>query len=130
MTLRPRSAGTDLPKALAFVVAFAVVTAVLVGFVRLKSLQVEAGYRVHDLRMRLVTLDQQRAALEVERAALARPQRIAHFARTQLGLVHAEATIAAPPPAKGFATKTPPTTSTTTSSTATTSTGPTTGGQP
>jgi len=108
MTLRPHSSGTDLQKALAFVVAFGVVTAVLVGFVRLKSLQVEAGYRVHDLRMRLVTLDQQRAALEVERAALARPQRIAHFARTQLGLVHAEAALATPPPAKGFATAVPP----------------------
>jgi cell division protein FtsL len=107
MTLRPQHAGTDLTKALAFVVAFALVTAVLVGFVRLKSLQVEAGYRVHDLRMRLVTLDQQRAALEVERAVLARPQRIAHFARTQLGLVHVDATLATPPPAKGFAAPVP-----------------------
>lgn len=123
MTLRPH--GTDLPKAIAFVVAFAVVTAVLVGFVRLKSLQVEAGYRVHDLRMRLVTLDQQRAALEVERAALARPQRIAHFARTQLGLVHAEAAVAAPTPAKGFATTAPTPPSMTTAGNETTI-----GGQP
>jgi hypothetical protein len=102
MTTRPTPAGTDLRKALALVVGFGLVTLVLVGFVRLKSLQVEAGYRVHDLRMRLVTLDQQRAALEVERAALARPQRIAHFARTQLGLVHAEAELATPPPTRGF----------------------------
>ena len=107
MTIRPRSTGTDLPRALAVVFGFALVTAVLVGFVRLKSLQVETGYRVHDLRMRLVTLDQQRAALEVERAALSRPQRIAHFARTQLGLVHSEASLATPPPVKGFATAVP-----------------------
>jgi hypothetical protein len=126
MTTRPRSTGTDLQKALAVVFGFGLVTAVLVGFVRLKSLQVEAGYRVHDLRMRLVTLDQQRAALEVERAALSRPQRIAHFARTQLGLVHAEASLATPPPAKGFATAVPmpPTPSTTTER------APTSGGQP
>lgn len=90
--------GTDLRKAAALVMAATLVTAALVGFVRLKSLQVEAGYRVHDLRMRMVTLEQQRAALDVERAALARPQRVAHFARTVLGLTHADASLATPPP--------------------------------
>jgi hypothetical protein len=87
---------TNGTRALALVVAGALITGAAVAFVRLKSLQVEAGYRVHDLRMRLVTLDQQRAALEVERASLSRPQRLAHMARTQLGLVHIDATLAAP----------------------------------
>ena len=77
---------------MAIVAAFATVTVALVGFVRLKSLQVEAGYRVHDLRSRLVVLDQQRAALEVERAALARPHRLAQLARTTLGLVPPDVT--------------------------------------
>ena len=99
MTMQPQSSAGQL-------VAVTGATGYVGG--RLVPRLLEAGYRVHDLRMRLVTLDQQRAALEVERAALARPQRIAHFARTQLGLVHAEAALATPPPAKGFATAVPP----------------------
>jgi cell division protein FtsL len=75
---------------LALIAAAAIVTAALVGYVRLKSAQVDAGYRVHDLRARLVVLEQQRAALEVARAALARPQRLAHIARTALALVPPE----------------------------------------
>ena len=101
-------APTDFKKAVALVVASGLITAAAVAFVRLKSLQVEAGYRVHDLRMRLVTLDQQRAALEVERAALARPQRIAHLARTELGLVHVDAALAAPPLARAAIGDEPP----------------------
>jgi len=77
---------TRLALPLALMVGGALVTATLVGYVSLKSAQVDVGYRVHDLRARLVVLEQQRATLEVERAALARPQRLAHVARTTLGL--------------------------------------------
>ena len=94
MSLRPRDTGSSPPmstmggrQTAAIIAAFALVTLALVGFVRLKSVQVEVGYRVHDLRTRLVVLDQQRAALEVERAALARPHRLAQLARDTLGLV-------------------------------------------
>ena len=86
-TSSPPTSNADLRQTVAIVAAFAMVTIALIAFVRLKSLQVEAGYRVHDLRSRLVVLDQQRAALEVERAALARPHRLAQLARTTLGLV-------------------------------------------
>jgi cell division protein FtsL len=131
-------APTDLKKAIALVIATGLVTTAAVAFVRLKSLQVEAGYRVHDLRMRLVALDQQRAALEVERAALARPQRIAHLARTELGLVHVDAALATDPRARtvtsddaprttpGATTTTTATTTTATTTTATTTTATTT----
>ena len=88
----PPTTTSDLRHTVAMVAAFAMVTAALVGFVRLKSLQVEAGYRVHDLRSRLVVLDQQRAALVVERAALARPHRLAQLARTTLSLVPPDVT--------------------------------------
>jgi hypothetical protein len=93
MSLRPRDTGSSPPsstdgrQAAAIIAAFSLVTLALVGFVRLKSVQVEVGYRVHDLRTRLVVLDQQRASLEVERAALARPHRLAQLARDTLGLV-------------------------------------------
>jgi hypothetical protein len=114
MNVHSTIAPTDLKKAIALVVASGLVTTAAVVFVRLKSLQVEAGYRVHDLRMRLVTLDQQRAALEVERAALARPQRIAHLARTELGLVHVDAALAAAPLARAAIDDEPPRSATTT----------------
>lgn len=81
--------------AMSLVVSMAMVTGALVGFVRLKSTQIEVGYRIHDLRSRLVTLDQQRAALDVERSALSRPSRLAQIARTTLGLVSPDASMAA-----------------------------------
>ncbi|MDP2345380.1 MAG: cell division protein FtsL [Deltaproteobacteria bacterium] len=80
-----RARGLALP--LAFMAVAVVVTAALVGFVRVKSAQLEVGYRIHDLRQELVTLEQQRSALEVERTALLRPNRLAHLAVTELGLV-------------------------------------------
>ncbi|MBM4283465.1 MAG: hypothetical protein FJ137_22890 [Deltaproteobacteria bacterium] len=73
--------------ALAIVVATVVVTAGLVFLVHTKSRQIEAGYHIHDLRQQLVSLEHQRASLEVERAALARPTRLAQLARTALGLI-------------------------------------------
>lgn len=81
--------------AVSLVIAMTMVTGALVSFVRMKSTQIEVGYRIHDLRSRLVTLDQQRAALDVERSALSRPSRLAHIARTNLGLVPADASMAA-----------------------------------
>ncbi len=81
--------------AVSLVIAVTMVTGALVGFVRLKSTQIEVGYRIHDLRSRLVTLDQQRAALDVERSALSRPSRLAQIARTTLGLVPADTTMSA-----------------------------------
>lgn len=91
----PPEAASSLGMAVALVVGVMLVTAALVAFVRLKSAQVEAGYRIHDLRSRLVVLDQQRAALDVERSALSRPSRLAQVARTTLGLVPADASMAA-----------------------------------
>lgn len=91
----PEAAPSSLTLAVALVVATMMLTATLVAFVRLKSAQVEAGYRIHDLRSRLVVLDQQRAALDVERSALARPSRLAQVARTTLGLVPPDASMAA-----------------------------------
>jgi cell division protein FtsL len=73
--------------ALALIAVGVALTTSLVWLVRVRSQAVEAGYRIHALRMQLVQLEQQRAALEVERATLARPTRLAIFARTDLGLV-------------------------------------------
>ncbi len=91
----PQAAPSSLAMAVSLVVGVMLLTATLVAFVRLKSAQVEAGYRIHDLRSRLVVLDQQRAALDVERSALARPSRLAQVARTTLGLVPPDASMAA-----------------------------------
>jgi cell division protein FtsL len=73
--------------ALALACAAAVVTAAAAFVVHTKSRQIEAGYRIHDLRQQLVALEHQRTSLEVERAALSRPTRLAQLARTALGLV-------------------------------------------
>jgi cell division protein FtsL len=73
--------------AISLAFGIALVTASLVFLVHTRSRQVEAGYRIHDLRQQLVTLEHQRTALEVERAALARPSRLAQLARATLGLV-------------------------------------------
>jgi len=74
-----------LPAAL-FAVAIAL-TAAFVGMVRVKSQATEVGYRIHALRTELIQLEQQRAALEVEKSALLRPTRLAEIARRDLGLV-------------------------------------------
>jgi cell division protein FtsL len=99
MTLRPapRASSRSAPPssvddgnvglAVAVIVGAAVVTASLVFLVHTKSREIEAGYRIHDLRQQLVALEHQRTSLEVERAALARPTRLAQLARTALGLI-------------------------------------------
>jgi hypothetical protein len=84
-SLTPQRRALAVPLALMAVAV--VVTAALVGLVRVKSAQIEVGYRIHALRQELVTLEQQRTALEVERTALLRPNRLAYLATTELGLV-------------------------------------------
>jgi cell division protein FtsL len=73
--------------AVAVIAGAAIVTGSLVFLVHTKSREIEAGYRIHDLRQQLVALEHQRTSLEVERAALARPSRVAQIARTALGLI-------------------------------------------
>jgi cell division protein FtsL len=95
MTLRPTPRSTPpapapesgLRLALALAAGAVVITASLVFLVHTRSRQIEAGYRIHDLRQELVRLEHVRTSLEVERAALARPSRIAQLARTTLQLV-------------------------------------------
>lgn len=91
------AAPTSLPMLGAILLSMFLVVGALMGFVRLKSMQTEAGYRIHDLRQRLVTLEQQRLALDVERTALSRPARLAYLARTTLGLVPADVRAAVRP---------------------------------
>lgn len=91
----PAPAG-GLLTALALIAVGVALTTSLVWLVRVRSQAVEAGYRIHALRMQLVQLEQQRAALEVERATLARPTRLAIFARTDLGLVPPDLSAAVP----------------------------------
>lgn len=79
------SGGFALPMSL--IVVTVALTAALVWMVRVKSSAVEVGYRIHEQRTRLVQLEQQRAALEVERTSLLRPTRLAAIARADLGLV-------------------------------------------
>lgn len=81
-----------LPAAL-FAVTIAL-TAAFVGMVRVKSQATEVGYRIHALRTELIQLEQQRAALEVEKSALLRPTRLAEIARRDLGLVPPDLTAA------------------------------------
>ena len=72
--------------------AFAVVVAALLVLVSVRTAQIRAGYRVHDLESEVLKLKQDRAALDVERATLLRPARLAELSRTTLGLVPVDAT--------------------------------------
>jgi cell division protein FtsL len=64
----------------------AIVVAALLSFVMVKSAQMQAGYRVHDLRMELATLRAQIDSLEVEYGSLSRPARLARIAVEELSL--------------------------------------------
>ncbi len=90
----PPATSPALPFAL--IVVTIVLTAALLWMVRVKSTAIEVGYRIHGQRTRLVQLEQQRAALEVERTALLRPTRLAAIARTELGLVPPDVTTSLP----------------------------------
>ena len=63
--------------------------------------QTRAGYQVHDLRAERTRLAQERAALDVERASLLRPTRLATWARSEAGLIPLDPSrvMAAPAPA-------------------------------
>lgn len=68
--------------------ALVVASLLLLVFVRVG--QTKAGYAVHDLRAERTRLQQERSALEVERASLLRPARLSQWARTEAGLVPVE----------------------------------------
>lgn len=82
-----RRSEISLALALALIAVTGAVTAGLVWMVRVRSETVEVGYRIQSLRTQVIQLEQQRAALEVEKTALSRPNRLAAIARTTLGLV-------------------------------------------
>ncbi len=68
--------------------ALVVAGLLLLVFVRVG--QTKAGYAVHDLRAERTRLQQERSALEVERASLLRPARLSQWARTEAGLAPVE----------------------------------------
>jgi cell division protein FtsL len=49
--------------------------------------QVDAGYKIHDLRDEELRLRHDKSALTLERASLMRPERLARIAQTELNLV-------------------------------------------
>lgn len=80
--LSPRA----LVKLVSAVVGASMITGALTFLVWLKIEQVQAGYSIFALQMRLVELRQEQSALEVERSALKRPERLSRLAHTELGL--------------------------------------------
>lgn len=90
-----RIAPSELPLLLAAAVAAALVTTSMVGLVLVRTAAVDSGYRVHDRRAALARLRDERGALELERAMLLRPTRLAAEAtRLHMGPVAAHQVIA------------------------------------
>ncbi|MBI1948018.1 MAG: hypothetical protein HYS27_20170 [Deltaproteobacteria bacterium] len=86
---------SELRLLLAAACAAAVVSSSLVGLVLVRTAAVDAGYRVHDRRAALARLRDERAALELERAMLLRPTRLAAEAgRLGLGPVEPATVVA------------------------------------
>ena len=85
-----RAPRSDLTVLLAAACAAAIVSTSLVGLVLVRTAAVDAGYRVHDRRAALSRLRDERAALELERAMLLRPARLAEQAE-RLGMAPVEA---------------------------------------
>lgn len=85
---RPPTAagGQGVPVLVASLFAAALVTAAVVFLVWVKMVQVQAGYRIHELQREVVDLRQERSALEVEVSALRRPDRLDRVGRERLGL--------------------------------------------
>ncbi len=77
----------DLGLVLCALCAAGLVVASLLLLVGVRVAQVQTGYRVHDLQSELLHLKKERASLDVERATLLRPARLAKLSRTTLGLV-------------------------------------------
>lgn len=90
------STRSDLALVLAAALSATLLAASLLLLVGVRVAQVQTGYRVHDLRTELLRLRHERAALDVEKATLLRPSRLAHLARTSLDLVPVDAARAVP----------------------------------
>jgi cell division protein FtsL len=82
---------SDFATVVTLVSAAAIVVASLLLLVWVRTAQIKVGYRVHELESEMLKLKQERAALEVERASLLRPARLAELSRTTLGLVAVDA---------------------------------------
>ncbi len=81
-----RSSHHDLRIIAASLLGAGLLAASLLLLVFVRVGQTRAGYDVHDLRSERARLLQERAALEVERASLLRPARLAQWARSEAGL--------------------------------------------
>jgi hypothetical protein len=86
-----RTERSDLGLVAAALIGAGLVAASLLLLVFVRVGQTRAGYDVHDLRAERTRLAQERAALDVERASLLRPARLATWARTEAGLVPVDA---------------------------------------
>ena len=82
---------SDLALLTASACAAALVVASLLLLVGVRNAQLQVGYRVHDLQAERTRLRQEKSALDVERATLLRPTRLADLARTTLELGPADA---------------------------------------
>ncbi len=80
--LSPRA----LLKLVSAVLGASLITGALTFLVWLKIEQVQAGYSIFALQMRLLELRQEQSALQVERTALRRPERLSRLAQQKLGL--------------------------------------------
>lgn len=83
---------SDLGLLVACAAGVALVVASTAFLVWVRTAQVEAGYAIQKLRHDDARLRHERSALDVEIASLLRPERLAHVARTQLGMQPADAT--------------------------------------
>lgn len=95
------SSRNDLALVLTAALAATMLAASLLLLVGVRTAQVQTGYRVHDLRSELIRIRQERASLDVEKAALLRPSRLAELARTQLDLVPVDASRVLGPASSG-----------------------------
>ena len=93
---RPADGIGDLRLVLAVATGAGLLAAGLLFVVTVRTGQIQSGYRVHDLRTQLLRLKEERAMLEVERASLLRPARLAELGRTTLQLVPVDGERAVP----------------------------------
>ena len=81
---------SDFASVVAMIVAAAVIVASLLVLVYVRTAQIKVGYRVHDLESAVLKLKQERTALDVERATLLRPARLADIPSPQKLYFHAD----------------------------------------